>query len=84
MGAIRDLARDAAMRDALGTSARRWWSAHATVERAAAAWRPLLREASTLQPPPRPDGWPPHLTADGTQAARDILDDIGATVDFLR
>lgn len=84
MVAIRDLARDAALREAIGASARRWWNAHATVERAVTAWRPLLAEATTMPPPPRPENWPRHLAADGTDAAREILADIGATVDFLR
>jgi hypothetical protein len=84
MVAIRELTRDAALREALGMSARRWWNAHATVERAVAAWQPLLTEATTIQPPARPDEWPPHLTADGTEAARHILEEIGAAVDFLR
>jgi hypothetical protein len=84
MVAIRDLARDAALRAAIGASARRWWSTHATVERAVAAWRPLLAEAATMQPPPRSENWPRHLAADGTDAARDVLAEIGATVDFLR
>jgi hypothetical protein len=83
MVAIRDLARDRELRASLGASAHEWWRAHATPERAAAAWQPILSEARAMTPPARPAGWPHHLSADGTDEARAILRDMGAAVDFL-
>ena len=83
MVAIRDLARDRTLREELGAAAQAWWRAQATVEHAAAAWQGILEEARTLERPPRPADWPAHLTADGTEDARAILRDTGATVDFL-
>ena len=56
---------------------------HATVDHVVRAWRSILQEAASLAPPPRPDNWPRHLTADGTERARDLLGEFGATVDFL-
>ena len=47
------------------------------------AWRSILADAATLPPPPRPFNWPGHLTADGTERARELLAEFGATVDFL-
>jgi hypothetical protein len=82
--ALRRLGEDEALRQALGTAARAWWQTHATVAHAADAWRKILREAATLAPPPRPADWPAHLTADGTERARQILDEFGTSVDFLR
>jgi hypothetical protein len=44
---------------------------------AAAAWMPILEEAVTLSPPPRPDDWPPQFAADGTELARAIHREFG-------
>ena len=65
------------------TAARAWWREHATFDRAIDAWRSILAEAVTVAPPPRPANWPRHLTADGTERARDLVDQFGCTVDFL-
>jgi hypothetical protein len=81
--ALRRLANDSVLRRALGASAHEWWRQHATVDRAARAWRSILDEALTLTPPPRPGNWPSHLTADGTARARAILGEFAASVDFL-
>ena len=81
--ALRRLATDPALRDALGSAAHAWWRAHATFDRAIDAWRSILAEAVTVAPPPRPANWPRHLTADGTERARDLVAQFGCTVDFL-
>jgi hypothetical protein len=81
MLAIRKLSADAALRDQLGRAARLWWEAHATPARAASAWAAILREATSLSPPPRPDDWPKHFLVDGTELARDIRSEFGLTSD---
>ena len=81
--ALRRLANDSSLRHALGTSAHAWWHEHATVDHAARAWRSILDDAVTLTPPERPANWPRHLTADGTERARELLSEFGASVDFL-
>ncbi len=77
MLAMRRLASDAALREQLGGAARAWWRAHATPAHAAAAWNQILEEAVSLAPPPRPAGWPTHLSADGTELADSILREFG-------
>ena len=81
--ALRRLATDAQLRESLGAAAHEWWRQHATLDHAVQAWRSILAEAITLTPPPRPSDWPRHLTANGTERARDLLAEFGATVDFL-
>jgi hypothetical protein len=81
--ALRRLATAPALRDALGSAAHAWWRRHATLDHAVQAWRSILTEAATVAPPPRPSNWPAHLTADGTERARELLGECGATVDFL-
>jgi hypothetical protein len=81
--ALRRLATDAQLRASLGAAAHEWWRQHATVDHAVQAWRSILAEAITATPPPRPSNWPRHLTANGTERARDLLAEFGATVDFL-
>ena len=77
------LASDAALRTALGSAAHTWWQRHATLDHAVHAWRSILAEAVSATLPPRPADWPRHLTADGTERARDLLAEFGTTVDFL-
>jgi hypothetical protein len=81
--ALRRLATEPALRDALGSAAHAWWRRHGTLDHAVQAWRSILTEAATVAPPPRPSNWPAHLTADGTERARELLGECGATVDFL-
>ena len=83
MLAIRTLSVDQALREQLGGAAQDWWRVNGTVACAADAWRQLLREAASLDPPARPADWPAHLTADGTEGARAILREFGESVDFL-
>jgi hypothetical protein len=70
--ALRRLANDSALRGESGPAAHEWWHEHATVDQAARAWRSILDDAVTLTPPQRPANWPRHLTADGTERAREI------------
>jgi hypothetical protein len=81
--ALRRLAADAGLRTALGTAAHDWWRQHATLDHAVQAWRSILAEAASITSPPRPLNWPRHLTADGTERARDLLAQFDRTVDFL-
>ena len=81
MLAIRKLSADAMLRDQLGRAARAWWEAHATPAQAASAWTAILREATSLAPPPRPDDWPKPFLVDGTELARDIRSQFGLTSD---
>jgi hypothetical protein len=83
MLALRRLARDAGLRRDLATAAQAWWAARATVDHAVAAWQSILHEAAAIAPPPHPLGWPPHLTADGTERARQLLGEFAVSVDFL-
>jgi hypothetical protein len=81
--ALRRLAEDRALRGELGHAGYEWWQRHATVAHAADAWAGILTEAAALSAPPRPYDWPRHLTADGTERARDWLAPFGVPVDFL-
>jgi hypothetical protein len=83
MLAMRRLSASADSRERLGRAAQAWWRGHATPRIAAAAWERVLREASRLSPPARPSEWPAHLAADGTQRARETLQQFGVSVDFL-
>jgi hypothetical protein len=75
--ALTRLASDAALRSSLGAAARAWWAQHATVAHAVAAWRTVVEEAVTLPAPPRPDGWPAHLHADGGGLTETTLEEFG-------
>jgi hypothetical protein len=77
MLAIRRLSSDVSLRQALGRAAHGWWQTHATPAHAAAAWVPILEEASTLTPPRRPDASNLRIDSDGTELARAILDEFG-------
>ena len=81
--ALRRLASDAPLRHELGAAGRDWWRQHATVDLAVSAWRSILSEAAATPPLPRPLNWPTHLSANGTERARTLLAEFGATVDFL-
>jgi hypothetical protein len=81
--AIRRLSADATLRAQLGEAAHNWWRTHATPSHAADDWGRILSEAASLSPLARPTDWPGHLTADGSERARGLLDECGVTVDFL-
>ena len=82
--AIRRLASDEALRSRLGEAGRAWWRDHASVDAAANAWRQVLREAASLDRPPRPAHWPAHLDVDGLERAREILGEFGVSADMLQ
>jgi hypothetical protein len=77
MLAIRRLSSDAVLREQLGRAGHQWWKSHATPAHAAAAWEQILEEAVRLSPPPRPDDWPKQFAEDGTELAREILNEFG-------
>ena len=81
--ALRRLAVDRSFADDLGRAAQAWWAGHATVSHATAAWEAVIEDAASLPPPDRPPGWPRHLSADGSDRARDILGEFALSVDFL-
>jgi hypothetical protein len=81
--ALRRLAREPSLRSQLVDAAHAWWANRATVDHAVAAWEAILDDAAATAPPARPTGWPPHLTADGTERARELLGECAVTVDFL-
>jgi hypothetical protein len=81
---IRRLTSDEALRSRLGEAGRAWWQAHASVDAAAKAWRPLLREAASLDRPARPAHWPAHLDVDGLERAREILGEFGVSADLFQ
>jgi len=84
MLAIRRLSSDGALRERLGEAAHAWWKSHATPAHAAATWNQILEEAVRLSPPPRPDDWPKQFAEDGTELAREILNEFGlAPTDIL-
>lgn len=80
--ALGRLGTDAALRGRLGTAARGWWSAHGTLASSAAIWRAAIADAAQSDPPPGVSRGIGRL-ADGSERARTILADIGASVDFL-
>jgi glycosyltransferase involved in cell wall biosynthesis len=84
MLAIRRLSADAPLRDQLGRAARAWWETHATPQRAATAWLAILQEALTLAPPSRPPDWSQQFREDGTDLAREILDEFGVRSDVSK
>jgi hypothetical protein len=77
MLAVRRLSSDAALRQQLGNAAHAWWKQHATPAHAATTWNQILEEAVRLTPPPRPNDWPQQFSRDGTELAREILNEIG-------
>jgi hypothetical protein len=81
MIALRRLADDRSLGRDLGRAAAEWSRAHASPAAAARAWQALLEEAASLQPPERPASWPAHLSPDGTEVARQILDEFGVSLD---
>jgi hypothetical protein len=83
MLAMKRLASDAPLRTRLGAAAAHWTAQHANVTAAADAWEAVLEAAISREPSARAQGLPPHLTADGTDRTRALLDELGVRVDFL-
>jgi hypothetical protein len=75
--AIVRLAADAPLRSNLASAGHAWWQAHATVDRAVAAWEAILGEAVTL------GSAAPQVLADGSDRAREILGELGVRVDVF-
>ena len=80
--AIGRLSADAALRRQLGTAAVEWWRAHATVERATAAFEEVLEEARTVSAPPMVPELRAVLGADGFTRARAVLAPFGLDLPF--
>lgn len=81
--AVQRLASDGELRQRLSDAAHAWWRAHATMAHVVDAWREILRDALERGQPRRPGGWPPHLDADGTDRAREILAEFWVSVDLF-
>ena len=79
--AMRRLAQDPALCDALGRAARRRWQQWHTLEQMAADYERAVARALGLQPA-RPAELPRHFLADGTGRARAVAAEIGVTLDF--
>lgn len=75
--ALQRLCGDADLRARLGRAARRYWAEQATVELMAREYETLLARAAAAPDPPRPAGWPAHLTADGSGLARTLAAEVG-------
>jgi hypothetical protein len=83
MLALRLLSRDEGLRATLGDQAHQWWRNFGTLEAATDGFERILREACRAPTPPRPAKWPPHLDADGCDAARQTLRELGLSLDVL-
>jgi glycosyltransferase involved in cell wall biosynthesis len=80
--AMRRLAGDAGLREALGRAARAHWSAHHTMEAAVGDYgRAIARALGS--PAPRVHGLPSHLRPDPHEAARRLVTEWGVEVDIL-
>jgi len=75
--ALKRLGDDASLRAALAEAGHAWWQAHATPDRAAAAWARVLDESTGRADPVLPPGWPPHLRYDAAGPAREIARRLG-------
>jgi hypothetical protein len=83
MVAMRRLAADVPLRERLAAAGETYWREHHAPERVVPLFDRILEETSTTGPPPRPPGWPAHLDADGSARAREILNEMGASVDIV-
>jgi hypothetical protein len=83
MLAVRRLASDLALRQRLAAAGEAYWREHHAPQRVVPLFEQILQETVTATTPPRPPGWPAHLDADGTTRAREILSELGVSVDFL-
>lgn len=78
------LSADAALRDRLGTAARRHWEAHHTLSCMETDYHEAIAAALVRPCPSGGRDLPPHLTADGTEQVRQMAATLGVDVDFLR
>jgi glycosyltransferase involved in cell wall biosynthesis len=79
VAAMRRLAGDLPLREALGTAARGYWRAHHRVELTAEDYIRAIAKAAKIAAPPR-DGLPAHLTEDYSALATSIANEIGVTL----
>jgi hypothetical protein len=70
--AIRRLAGDAGLRDAIAATGHAWWQSHATIAPTLPAWRAAIDAAAAASAPA-----PPVPLADGCDKARHILETFG-------
>jgi hypothetical protein len=77
--AIRRLATDPDLRDALGQNARTLWASRFRLEQMVAAYKSTIDMAlkASLPSQPRRAAMPAHLRADGTEYAAKVLSDAG-------
>ena len=80
--ALRRLAQEAPLRDALARAGRAHWSEGHTIEAMAADYARVLGDAVTRRPPVITD-LPPHVTQDYGELARTIARRFGVEVDIL-
>jgi len=80
--ALRRLTEDAGLRARLGGAARRFWEAEGTLDLMARDYEGLLGATSAAADPVTPAGWPAHLRADGTSAARALAAQVGVPFPF--
>jgi glycosyltransferase involved in cell wall biosynthesis len=83
--AMRTLADDVALREALASAGHAYWAANHTIELTAARYRHVINEAAA-RPAPVCTDLPRHFTEDYTELTRRIADDFGISdaVSFLR
>ena len=83
--AMRTLATDVVLRDALASAGHAYWAANHTIELTAARYRQVINEAAA-RPAPVCTDLPRHFTEDYTELTRGIANrfDISDAVSFLR
>jgi len=81
--ALRRLTEDAPLRSRLGSAARRYWAAHATLDLMARDYEAALTRVAAMPSRPLPMNWPAHLAADGSATALSIADALGVRLDWL-
>jgi glycosyltransferase involved in cell wall biosynthesis len=83
--AMRSLAADAALREALASAGHAYWAANHTIEATAARYRHLINEAAA-RPAPVCTDLPRHFIEDYTELTRHIADQFGISdgLPFLR
>ncbi|HET9762400.1 MAG TPA: glycosyltransferase [Casimicrobiaceae bacterium] len=80
--AMRELATDEAAREAVARAGHAWWQEHHTMEMMTADYRSVIARAIAA-PAPSPADLPRHFTEDYSDAARNLLRQMGASVDIL-
>ncbi len=81
--AVSRLAEDLELRIRLGRRGHEYWRTHHSMNRMVEDYLRLLTAAATLPDPPVSLELPRHLRTNGTELARTLLAETGASVDFL-